>query len=157
MKEKAAAMVRMGKVPTAVDAGLGAKFANMVRRRQVIKEEIAALEAELGDKSKGLPGLNIDIEDMLVDADVTAVTCADYTVTRCNGQSVNLSREQIQVGLLEYGVPADDVTELVEAATKRSKYTYVQVTATKALASRADKMGFEVKAGPIKGKGGKKR
>lgn len=150
MAEKAAKVVRMGKIPTATDAGLGAAFAKMVKRRDELKAMIAAAEQELGDKAKGVYGLNQKIEEILVAADVTVVTCGDRTITRCNGTNVTLSREHMQTNLLEYGVPADDVKELVEAATSRKAYTYIQITDTKVLAERAEEGGFEVKAKSVK-------
>lgn len=152
MNSRAAAIVRMGKIPTATDAGLDAKFKNMIARRNHLKQVIAEAEAELGDKAKGIYGLNQKIEDALVAADITVVTCGDKTVTRCNGTNVTLSREGMQQGLLEYGVPADDVTELVEAATNRKPYTYIQITDTKVLSERAEHGGFEVKSGSVKSK-----
>lgn len=150
MNAKSQAIVRMGKIPTATDAGLGTKFAKMVARRQFIKDQMKRFEAELGDRQKGIYGLNDEIEEVMTIADVKVVTCGDETVTVCDGTNVSLKKERLTQNMLEAGIEADIVTEVIEASTDIKKYTYVQVTRTKVLAERAEKLGFEVKSGPVK-------
>lgn len=152
MNTKLAGIVRSGRIPTAADAGLGAKFVNAVKKRDEYKALIKAAEDKLGDKSKGVYGLNQEIEDMLVGVDLTVVTCGDRTVTRKNGTNVSIHRETLQQAMLEYGIDPEDVNTLLEAATNRKEYTYIEITDTKVLTERAEKGGFEVKSESIKKK-----
>ena len=115
-------------VPDYKKAKLGTRFRALVKVRQEIKEEIEKLEAKLGDTDN--PGINQEIELALAEHDLRTVRCEDWTVTLCEGKNVNLSKTR----LIEEGV---DV-EVIEACTKVTPYTYIQVTETKKSAERAE-------------------
>lgn len=98
------------------DAGLDKRFASRVSKRQQLKLQIDALQAEMKE-------LNEEIGSALEAAGKKTVLAGDWRVTVADG----VHRSIDKVKLLELGVSAQTILK----ATKESHYSTVTITEVK--------------------------